>query len=56
MKLVKLLRIYDEEIPMRMIFEKILNETPDNLKIYVEKLWLDFSEANDKYLFIITFR
>lgn len=45
MKLVKLLRLYDEEIPMRMIFDKILTETPNNLRIRIEKEWLNFSEA-----------
>ena len=45
MKLVKMLRLYDEEISMRMIFDKILGETPENIKIQIEKLWLDFSEA-----------
>lgn len=48
MKLVKLLRLYDEEIPMRMIFDKILTETPTNLRIAIEKEWLNFSETLDK--------
>ena len=43
MKLVKMLRIYDEEIPMVMIFDKILMDTPDNIKILVEKEWMLFS-------------
>lgn len=53
MKLVKLLRLYDEEIPMRMIFDKILTETPDNLRIIVEREWLNFSESVDKYFLTI---
>lgn len=43
MKLVKMLRIYDEEIPMVMIFDKILMDNPDNIKILVEKEWMLFS-------------
>jgi hypothetical protein len=42
------LRKYDEEIPMRMIFTKILTETPQNWRIRVEREWLNFSEAEDK--------
>lgn len=43
MKIVKMLRIYDEEISMITIFDKILIDSPDNLRIYVEKVWLLFS-------------
>lgn len=33
MKIVKLLRMYDEELPMKLLFDKILVDNPDNIKI-----------------------
>jgi hypothetical protein len=41
--------MYDEELPMKMLFDKILVDNPDNLKIQIENVWLIFSEAKDKY-------
>ena len=50
MKLVRLLRLYDEEIPMIMIFDKIISDNPDNLKIIVEKEWILFSQSQKKLI------
>jgi len=40
--------MYDEELSMKMLFDKILIDNPDNLKIRIEDLWLTFSESKDK--------
>lgn len=43
--------MYDEELPMKYIFDKILMDTPDNIKIQVENEWLTFSQSTDKFDF-----
>jgi hypothetical protein len=44
MKLVQMVRHYDEELSMELIFEKILQDDPSNLKIKINYDWLKFSE------------
>ncbi|CAD8092661.1 unnamed protein product [Paramecium sonneborni] len=44
MKLVSLIRHYDEELSMQLIFEKILSDDPQNLKVQINYDWLKFSE------------
>ena len=39
-----MVRHYDEELPMELIFEKILQDDPSNLKIKINYDWLKFSE------------
>ncbi|CAD8087247.1 unnamed protein product [Paramecium primaurelia] len=43
-KLVSLIRHYDEELSMQLIFEKILSDDPQNLKVQINYDWLKFSE------------
>ncbi|KAM3144137.1 hypothetical protein pb186bvf_003901 [Paramecium bursaria] len=44
MKLVHINRTYDEEIPMQILFDKILQDDKNNVKIQLQQIWLRFSE------------
>lgn len=47
-KLNKFFHLYDASYPLEKIIVKVLTAEPDNIYFQAEKLWLEFSAADDK--------